>query len=468
MTLPSSGAISLSQINTELIRGVTDTISLNDTAVRRLAQALTTGTTITSPTDFWGKAANFLGTLTTSVAQDYGYSICQDNNGNLFATGSTRSIGSSASDHFYIAKFNSNGVLQWQRGLYSARYDIGAAVVTNANGDVYAAGYTNGINVNKYDIFIVKYNASGTLQWQRRYGNADTTLNASSMALDASGNVYIGGYRVSSVNNQAYALLLKVDSAGSLQWNYTYGNSLGDYIKDLKIVNNNLYVTGTTTTSGAGYTNALIAKLDLAGNLQWAKQLTAGGSSQNTGSTLAVDASENIYVGGAISFASYEGLIAKLNSSGALIWATGVRRNLEDVYNPAVAITSTGNMLISFQQSYPVSSIMQIDSSGARVWENRLTGIYRRGVANINDSLCLFGYYGDTAPQLSLAVLPKNGTGLGTYGPLYYESGYDSSVYTPTTTVSALSIATQSTSTTFSVGSMTEATPPATYTKYNI
>jgi len=68
MTLPSSGSISLSQVNTELGLSSTAQISFNDAAVRTLT-GTTTNSTLTLPTNFYGKSnrVSISYTFTTST-----------------------------------------------------------------------------------------------------------------------------------------------------------------------------------------------------------------------------------------------------------------------------------------------------------------------------------------------------------------------------------------------------------------
>ena len=56
MTLPASGSISTSQINTELGKSSTASITFNDAAVRKLAYKTTAGSAVVLPTDFYSKS----------------------------------------------------------------------------------------------------------------------------------------------------------------------------------------------------------------------------------------------------------------------------------------------------------------------------------------------------------------------------------------------------------------------------
>ena len=68
----------------------------------------------------------------------------------------------------------------------------------DSSGNVYAAGYTSGgldgnTNAGSNDLFVVKYNSSGTKQWTKELGSSSNDY-ASGVAVDSSGNVYSAGY----------------------------------------------------------------------------------------------------------------------------------------------------------------------------------------------------------------------------------------------------------------------------------
>lgn len=94
----------------------------------------------------------------------------------------------------------------------------------------------------------MKYNSAGTQQWLAQYYPSNTTYyEGTCVEVDASGNVYVGGYYGSTLSGQI--LLLKYNSAGTLQWDRTYnggGNvGVGDLINDMTIDGSgNIYMTG--------------------------------------------------------------------------------------------------------------------------------------------------------------------------------------------------------------------------------
>ncbi|MFT4062922.1 MAG: SBBP repeat-containing protein [Edaphocola sp.] len=141
-------------------------------------QLTTTGNTIVS-----GQGANILiarYNVNSSIAweaifntsgtnNDYGVALAQDLTGNTYVVGATDN-GDSTNYDVVVLKYNSMGMLQWSQTYNSAysKNDIGSGITIDINGDVYVCASSEGDGTG-YDFLVLKYNASGTLQWSNRY-----------------------------------------------------------------------------------------------------------------------------------------------------------------------------------------------------------------------------------------------------------------------------------------------------------
>ena len=134
-------------------------------------------------------------------SDDLGNSITTDSSGNIYVTGETGegldgNKHSGKSDIFLI-KYNASGTKQWTKQLGTSSIDLGIGVTTDSSGNIYLTGFTKGVldgntNSRKSDIFLIKYNSSGTKQWTKQPG---TSLNesGSGVTTDSSGNIYVTG-----------------------------------------------------------------------------------------------------------------------------------------------------------------------------------------------------------------------------------------------------------------------------------
>ena len=90
-----------------------------------------------------------------------GYGVTTDSSGNFYV------IGTSNDGNTYpiIAKYNSSGVIQWQRKLRQTISGTGRGIAVDSSGNVYicGAGYTGSL----FYIITAKYDSSGAIQWQR-------------------------------------------------------------------------------------------------------------------------------------------------------------------------------------------------------------------------------------------------------------------------------------------------------------
>ena len=131
----------------------------------------------------------------------YGYGIRSDSSGNIFTTGKTtenlNSVTNSGGYDLYIEKFNTSGTKQWTKLIGSSSNDVGNRINIDSSGNIYVTGYTEGIVdggifKGSRDLVVAKFNSSGTQQWVSQLG--DTYSEGKDVATDSSGNVYVVGY----------------------------------------------------------------------------------------------------------------------------------------------------------------------------------------------------------------------------------------------------------------------------------
>jgi hypothetical protein len=216
------------------------------------------------------------------AGSDRGLAIAIDNLGNVYSTGSfsgtadfdpgvgISNLISAGANDIYISKQDSEGNLIWAKQIGGSDYDEGVTINIDDTSNIYIGGVFEGTadfdtgvgtanltSSGESDIFILKLDTAGNFVWVKQIGGTGLD-NVFSMALDASGNLYASG---------------------------AFSNSV-----DFDPSVNNL------TLTSEGGDDIFMFKLHANGNLAWAKSI--GGSGNDYGSAIALDASDNVYVSG--------------------------------------------------------------------------------------------------------------------------------------------------------------------------
>ncbi len=200
------------------------------------------------------------------TGSDSGSGVAVDSSDNIYVAGETTSEGEGNSDTL-LAKYNSSGTIQWQRILGGTGAEPGKSVSLDSSSNVYLFGYTGSQGAGGRDFLLVKYNSSGTLQWQRILGGTggDSGL---SISFDSDDNAYVLGYSDSSGAGSNDFLFAKYNSSGTIQWQRTLGGTGSDLGKSVKIDSlNNLLISGGTASTGEGGNDVLFGKLPNDGSL---------------------------------------------------------------------------------------------------------------------------------------------------------------------------------------------------------
>lgn len=200
---------------------------------------------------------------------------------------------------------------------YDSEYsDWSSGLTTDAGGNVYVTG--NSFNGSNYDLFTVKYDASGTEVWRRTYS---TTLDdfGNNITVDTGGNAYVAGDSCGSSSPPCGGFILKYDPSGTLlsPWNPKTLSGTGR-CSDVKVdASGNVYATGPYRTSPQTEPDFRLLKLNQFGSSLWSKTYNRGDF--DYASALALDASGNyIYVtGDSYNGTDYDYLTVKFSSSSS-------------------------------------------------------------------------------------------------------------------------------------------------------
>jgi hypothetical protein len=304
--------------------------------------------------------------------EDYASGVGVDNSGNVYVTGSTYGVlqGTSAgSVDAFVRKLDPSGTTLWTQQFGSPGPDSARALAVDGSGNSYVAGstYPTG-NQNSGDPFVRKLDPSGTTLWNREFGGSDED-EASAVAVDGSGNVYVGGYTFGLVPTSSKgmrdAFVRKLNASGTTLWTQQFGSSDNDYVSAMSADSSgNIYVAGMTEGvlggASAGSDDAFVRKLDPSGATLWTQQIGTPGYDDCSG--LGMDGKGNVYVVGSTDGAfggsnagSRDVYVRKLDPSGASLWTKEIGTAADDSAQGAVA-DAAGNVYIVGGKGDPLNT----------------------------------------------------------------------------------------------------------------
>lgn len=221
-----------------------------------------------------------------------------DANGNIFEGGSTYPSDIDA----YLAKYDNNGNILWLRtwdkNINNA--SSGVAMVADGYGYIYLATSTGVWDASgPHDVVLMKFDTTGAKIWDQQWnvGGPTTNQGAGSVALDGAGNVYVAGWTNGSGAGGRDAILLKYDVAGNLMWQKTWGGNGDEDASSIAVdAGGNIFVVGTTFSFGASTPQLFLLKYDGTGTLL--SQKVWGGSIATSGGRAKFDATCNLVIGG--------------------------------------------------------------------------------------------------------------------------------------------------------------------------
>ncbi len=269
-----------------------------------------------------------------------------------------------------------NAQLEFQKTLGSANADMGNYVQQTSDHGYIIAGYaTNFIAGAGQDVYLVKTDSNGIMQWNKTYGG---TNNEVATCVSQTNDICTGqlGYIIAGIvmTGTSYTyyngFLIKTNSAGDTLWTRTYATN--SYFNSVKQTNDGGFIVAGEFM-GATYPGAYLLKTDNLGNVLWSKIYGA-----NTATSLSqvLQTSDGNYIACGSNSSNSYGYILKVNTAGDTLWSKRYAFSGGGTYSFVNSIQQTmdGSYILGGTNeggSNAYADILKINSTGNVTWNEQ-------------------------------------------------------------------------------------------------
>jgi hypothetical protein len=324
---------------------------------------------------------------------DSANSIQQTLDGGFIVAGSTSSF-SEGNHDVWVIKLDINGNIQWQNTYGGTGDDYASAIQPNANGGYIIAGKTDSLGAGSYDIWLLRLYSNGVVQWQKAYGGMSNDY-ASAIQQTSDGGYIVAGSTDSFGAGSYDVWLLKVSSNGGIQWQKTYGGASDDYASSIqKTSDGGFIVSGSTNSFGAEGYDLWVLKMDAVGNVQWQK--TYGGTGDDYVNSIQqtknpVNIADGYIVAGTThSFGAVgaDSWVVKLNLNGNILWQKSYGSTGDDSANSIQQTSDGGYIVAGSTTSADVNDfwVLKLDTKGNVSWQKTYSGTDQNSANSIRQT----------------------------------------------------------------------------------
>lgn len=297
---------------------------------------------------------------------------------------------------------------QWYGGEAT---DVPAAIEPTADGGSVVAGNTESYGAGDKDIWVIKLDPSGFIEWQKTYGGADADF-ATAIKPTLDGGYILAGTTASFGAGGTDVWLLKLDEYGEVQWQKTYGEGYDDMVSDMLVedVCQGGYVLVGNTWFGEEETDGWVLKLDRDGEPIWKK--TYGTSGTETLKSIAATKGFGYVISGktdSLSQGYGDYWVLRLDGDGDVLWQKQFglysfvppehyNYHVEEAAH--VRVGKDGGILLAGRSEPPELNafawVVKFDPFGNVVWEQTVRPVWETNVTSIaptSDNGCVVSGY---------------------------------------------------------------------------
>ncbi|MFX0184584.1 MAG: hypothetical protein ACFE95_16000 [Candidatus Hodarchaeota archaeon] len=286
------------------------------------------------------------------TAADYAFSVRVSSDGGYVLAGGTESYGAGKSD-MWLVKTNAAGQVEWNQTIGGSAADYAFPVIASSDAGYVLAGRTESYGAGESDMWLVKTNAAGQVEWNQTFGGVDNDDATSVIATSDAGYLLAGGTESYGTGGMDM-WLVKTNAIGQHEWNQTYGGLYEDRASTVIATSDGGYViAGLTSSYGAGSRDMWLVKTSATGQHEWNQ--TYGGTGLDYADSV-VSTSDGGYVlaGRTESYGAGESdmWLVKTNAAGQVEWSQTFGGIDSEAAYSVIATSDEEYVLVGRTESY--------------------------------------------------------------------------------------------------------------------
>jgi hypothetical protein len=287
--------------------------------------------------------------------EDVGYAAKPTLDGNYIIAGSTIGDNKGTTDA-YLVKLDSMGNILWQKLIGGIGNEVAKSIIQLADSGFVFTGFTNSYGVGGYDAYIVRTDKSGSVIWQKTFGGTNWDF-ANDLVLSSDGSLIVVGYTESFGLGKKDGFVLKYDLSGNLIWQKIIGGTEDDELKAIIKTNDNYLASVGYITSTANNSDIYFTKMDLNGDTLFTR--TIGGQGKDLGNDLVQKANGQYIICGSKTFTNSQytrSYMYSFTSIGTFTWENNNYSSFNDEEMVALSNSFQDQDYTGYLRNVPVPS----------------------------------------------------------------------------------------------------------------
>ena len=311
-----------------------------------------------------------------NISYDYGRSLVQTDDGYVIA-GNTSLFGDEYSD-VLLLKIDQKGIEKWTQTYDFSSTDRLNFIEKLPDGSFIMTGSSLSSINQSNDILLMKTDYLGNIMWSKTFGtNQEEIAHSLDIASDGSFSIV---FEVLTLDNGADIGLIKTDNQGDSLWTQFYGGNQNDYGYSILCTDDGHLISGVTKSAGDNNGDGMIIKTNSNGNLDWNYSYGGYGtevfrSSQQTsdGGYIAVGHTNSYGAG------NNDVFLLKINSNGDSLWSNVYGGAGTDQGRHVVQTINQGFAIFGYTDSYGELGgfnnwLLKVNSNGDLDWDRYYGG----------------------------------------------------------------------------------------------